>query len=72
MEPGFLVVVLRANPQKLVAVRIIEPGNPGSEWSKLMTQVEIVNARAGRKVNSQSQFGFELVGMFDGLLGLLL
>ena len=71
MEPSLLVVVLRSDAHELIVLGIIEAGDPSRKWSKLMTQVEIVNAGAIRKVNAHSKFRLELVGTLDGIRRLL-
>src|SRR5205814_10725199 len=53
VKPGFLVVVLRANANQFSAIGLGEAGDPGSQGTELMSQVEIVQPIAVRKVNAE-------------------
>ena len=70
VEPSLLIIVLRANAHELVALGIVEPGDPGSKWSKLMTQVEVVGARPRCEIGPESQLRLKLIGVLNWVPGL--
>src|SRR5438034_8055230 len=53
MKPCLLIIVLSSHAHQLVALGIVEAGNPGREWSKLVSQVKVISSGIIRKVNSE-------------------